>query len=347
VIDWGPQWTKFQAAVDNGHEIGSHTVSHPFLNELDLTAQEAELKNSKEKIESSISGQNGLTLAFPYCVPSDAALTRKYYFAARHCQGNIEKSTPSNFFNISSIICGESGNIKTAENFKNKNEAAAKTAGWSVYLIHGIDGDGGYSSLSSSELRGSLEYLDENRERFWVSTFGNVVRYIRERNNISVTEIENGSDTISLEVTDTLDNLIYDHPVTLRRRVPAEWGNATVIQNGDSVSYRIVEINSELFIEFDIVPDAGLIKIQKANMPAANNMEDNTRIRIHPNPFFNRIQIVATGEFEFQLFSISGNLINRGVGTGEIMIGDNLVPGIYYLNVNCNNVLLNQKIIML
>ncbi len=347
VIDWAPQWAKFRDAADLGHEIGSHTVSHPSLSDLDLAAQEDELKNSKETIESNISGQNCMTLAYPFCVPSDAALTRKYYIAARHCQGQIAKSTPSDFYNISSIICGESGSIKTAGNFKTNMEAAAKASGWSVYLIHGIDGDGGYSSLGSSELRGSLEYLDENRERFWVATFGNVVRYIRERNNISVNEAENGSDTISLEVTDTLDNTIYDHPVTLRRRLPAGWGDATVTQNGDSVEYRRVVLGSEFFIEFDVVTDAGTIMIIKADNTSTRDMEDRARINIHPNPFSNEIQIRTTGEFKFRLFSISGTLIRRGTGSGEIMIGDNLAPGIYYLNVYCRQESLNQKIIKL
>jgi peptidoglycan/xylan/chitin deacetylase (PgdA/CDA1 family) len=347
VIDWAPQWAKFQDAVDLGHEIGSHTVSHPLLNELDLAAQEEELKNSKEVIESSISGQNGLTLAYPYCVPSDAALTRKYYIAARHCQGQIAKSTPANFYSISSIICGESGSIKTADNFKNNMEAAAKTSGWSVYLIHGIDGDGGYSSLVSSELRGSLEYLDENRDRFWVATFGKVVRYIRERNAISVTESENGSDTITLEMTDTLDNSVYDLPVTLRRTLPAGWGDATVTQNGDSVEYRRVVIGSEFFIEFNAVPDTGPIMIIKADNTSTRDMEDQARINIHPNPFSSEIRIRTTGEFKFRLFSISGTLIRRGTGSGEIMIGDNLAPGIYYLNVYCRQESLNQKIIKL
>ena len=243
VIDWGPQWNKFQAAADLGHEIGSHTVSHPRMSDQELTVQEDELKNSYDKITTSITGQKGLTIAYPFCVPSDAELTRKYYFAARHCQGQIEKSTPSDFYNISSIICGESGSIKTAENFISNFESAAKASGWSVYLLHGIDGDGGYSDLASTELRGSLEYLDENRDRFWVATFGDAVRYIRERNAISVTETESGADMIALEVSDTLDNSVYDQPLTLRRALPPGWRSATLVQDDIDVESRIVEIN--------------------------------------------------------------------------------------------------------
>jgi peptidoglycan/xylan/chitin deacetylase (PgdA/CDA1 family) len=347
VIEWAPQWKDFQAAAELGHEIGSHTVSHPRLNELDLAVQEEELKNSKDTIESNISGQNCLTLAYPYCVPSNDSLTRVYYFAARHCQGQIVKSTPSDFYNISSIICGEAGSIKTATNFITNFEAAAKKAGWSVYLIHGIDGDGGYSSLTSTELRGSLEFLDENRDRFWVSTFGNVVRYIRERNTISVTETESGSDTISLEVTDALDDSIYHHPVTLRRRLPDRWGDATVVQAGTDVDYRRVMISPEYFIQFDAVPDAGTVQIIKTDNTSIQDAGERAWVHIQPNPFSHEIQILATGAFEYRLFSVSGSLVQSGAGSDLIMIGENLFPGIYYLNVNCNNELLYQKIIKL
>ena len=48
-----------------GHEVGSHTITHPFLTQLDEATAQAELVNSKSTIESIIGG-TVTTLAYPY-----------------------------------------------------------------------------------------------------------------------------------------------------------------------------------------------------------------------------------------------------------------------------------------
>jgi oligosaccharide reducing-end xylanase len=267
VTSWSPNWSALQNAVLQGHEVGSHTVTHADLSTLDKNAQNAELENSANAIYSHIEGLHGLTLAYPYCRPSLDSLTRLYYFAARHCQGNIESSTPVDLMNISSLICGELGSVNSSVVFQQKADTASSSHGWCVYLIHGIDGDGGYSNLASATLRESLEYLDANPEKFWVGTFGNVVRYIQERNCLSVTELEELDDTIKIEVSDTLDNAIYNHPVTLRRPLPENWGYAAGLQAGLEIHTTVVEISSVKYIQFDAVPDSGEILIFKSDIP--------------------------------------------------------------------------------
>ena len=59
--------------------------------------------------------------------------------------------------------------------------------------------------------------------KFWVSSFSNVVRYIKERNDVNVIEVSNTGETITVQVTDGLNNTIYNFPVTIRRRLPDGW----------------------------------------------------------------------------------------------------------------------------
>ena len=56
----------FKVAAENGHEIASHTISHPNVKEFDKETQTKELKESKKLIEKMI-GQECFTLAYPYC----------------------------------------------------------------------------------------------------------------------------------------------------------------------------------------------------------------------------------------------------------------------------------------
>jgi len=264
ITGWNPDWIGLQKAANEGHEIASHTVTHPNASGMAIEQQTKELVESQNVINSHITGQKCLTLAYPYCSPSDLALTSQHYIAARHCQGFIEGSTPRDFYQISSLICGSQGSIKTAADFNSKFESAAVSKGWCVFLIHGIDNDGGYSPLSSTVLRSSLQYLDARRSTFWVSTFGNVVRYIRERNDVSIKELSNQGDHITLQLTDTLDNAIYNYPITIRRPLPDGWLAVKVLQNGQAVNASIVKSDSVKYVVFDAVPNGGDIIIGSA-----------------------------------------------------------------------------------
>ena len=260
VSDWATEhknWDALKTAASEGHEVASHTVTHPSLDRLSKERQDIELKNSKEVIEANIPDQNCITIAYPNCRPGDLSICKKYYIAARHCQGRIEKNTPDDFMNISSIICGQLGKIRTQENFTKFFEDTASSEGWCVLLLHGIDNDGGYSPIPSTVLRSSLEYLAANKDTYWVDTFVNVVRYIRERDSVSVKEISNKDNSITLQVTDSLDKKIYNYPVTVRRPLPEGWQSAKVTQNGKKAISSIVETDSTKYIVFDVVPDAG------------------------------------------------------------------------------------------
>ena len=264
VTDWSTKnWTDLRKAASLGDEIASHTVTHPYLNRLSPDKQEIELKNSKDAIDSNIPNEKCLTLAYPYCVTGDMPLCKKYYIAARGCQGFVEKSTPRDFMNISSIICGNLGSLKTTDNFTKRFEEAAASNGWCDLLIHGIDNDGGYSPLPSTVLRATLEYLKAHNDTYWVNTFLNTVKYARERNDVSIKESSKTDDSITIQVTDTLDNTIYNYPVTIRRPLPENWQAAKATQKDKAVNSSIVQVDSSKYIMFDAVPDAGDVVLSK------------------------------------------------------------------------------------
>lgn len=65
---------------ENGFEIGSHTLSHPYLNELSYLEQEKELSESKEKLEK-ILNKKIVSFAYPSGMYNKDSLeiVRKYY----------------------------------------------------------------------------------------------------------------------------------------------------------------------------------------------------------------------------------------------------------------------------
>lgn len=128
-----------------------------------------------------------------------------------------------------------------------------------------LDNDGSWSPVSSSIMRETLEYLSANNSEYWVSTFGDVVRYIKERDSASVMETSAQDTSITFQVTDMLPDSIYSYPITLRRALPDGWVSATVAQNHLPVESRVLEIDAVKYVQFDVVPDGGEVVITKRN----------------------------------------------------------------------------------
>ena len=260
-------WSMAQTAASYGNEIGSHTVTHTSLNTVSATQLTNELANSQSNINSRVTNELCVTLAYPNCVVPTESIVAQYYIAARGCSGSLVSSTPSDFMNISSFVCGSAGSIQTAAQFNSQANNAATAKAWCVYLIHALDGDSGYSPLPSATLQASLNYMSTNQDKFWVETFGNVVRYIRERNASSVAETASSDNSLTVQVTNNLNNLIYNYPITLRRPVPANWPAVAVSQNNRPITAKLVTVNSTNFVMFDVVPNGGNVVLSKTVLP--------------------------------------------------------------------------------
>lgn len=258
-----PNWTNIKAAAAKGHEVGSHTVTHADLSTSNVSAQDTELKNSQATINSQITSQKCVSVAYPNCNIGDVATIQKYYIAGRICSGQVNSNNPTDFYRLSSVVCGSQGdNTSTALN--NRATSAKSSNGWMVYLIHELNNGSGYSPLQSSILSAHLDFVNTNKSDYWVGTFGDVAKYIKERNALAITETSVSADSLRLTPTDNLDNTIYTVGVTIRRQLPNTWTTARVMQGTTVVSSSIVTVNNVKYIQFDVVPDKGVYTIANA-----------------------------------------------------------------------------------
>lgn len=267
--DWVGDWPGIAAAAARGHEVTVHTVSHPDLSALSIEEQRFQFEGARDVILANVPGAEALTLAYPFCVPGDRGLVEELFIAARVCSGQVDRATPVDFYATSSVIVGTEGGHTTAEALNAWANAAAAQGGWVTYLSHGVDNDGGWSPVPSDALRAHVEYLAASPDRFWVATYADVVRYIRERDAASVTEVSATGDAVVVEVTDSLDDTIYNVPVTIRRVLPEGWESAVVAQDGEPVTVAIVEASGHTFVAFDAVPDGGVVVLTRAGGTSA------------------------------------------------------------------------------
>ncbi len=247
-------WNDYKAIAQNGHEIGSHTVSHP-------ADCKDELETSKEIIESKI-GQPCLTIAYSNCNHPDCEVL-DYYIGGRICSGDVNSSNPADLSNIDAIICGTSG-VSSETQFMSKCTGANN--GWVVFLIHGIQGyeSFSYSPTSDTTFLSVLLWLQQNKSTFWVTTMRDAIMYIKERNSAKFTKYSENASRVTYKLTlptaltsNTLCN--WDYPLSLRVPLPSGWSDATVKQNSKTIESEIKDGK----VYFKAIPNGGNIVLDK------------------------------------------------------------------------------------
>ena len=263
VVNWEPDWEGFQALADNGHEIGSHSNSHPN----NMTGEEA---SSKQNIDSHITQPFGcLTVAYPNCnVPNETAVEQNY-IAGRICNGSWQGQPdinsgngPSNWCKVSAIMTGAEG-INNTNEFTGKMQTAIIQSGWVVFLTHGItnknNGNANYSLTDLSAIDGALRWAQQNDEDIWISSMRNVAMYIKERQAMTFELKAEEEDCMTYSFThDIADNVCaYNYPLSLRVRFDKDWEEIEVKQAENTLACEL----KNGFLYFDAVPNGGDIQI--------------------------------------------------------------------------------------
>jgi oligosaccharide reducing-end xylanase len=256
------QWSVIENASAQGHEIGSHTLTHPDLTKLTDEQVTDEELNSKDLIESH-TGNKCVSLAYPFCSVPENSITSQYYPFARSCNGSLVPATPPDFLSIGAM--GPDADMDAA------SDDAASAGRWLVWLIHGIDDDPACCPINSLLLEANLNHVAADPSKWWVETFGNVARYIQERNAAVLTVVSNDASSITLRLTHDLDNTVFNYPLSLRRPLPDGWATAAITQNGAPVSSRVVNGN----LVFDVIPNGGDIILAKPEPAATGSVAPN------------------------------------------------------------------------
>ena len=253
--DWGP-WMN--AAV-NGHEIGSHTLSHPYLTLLTPTQAQVELQSSQSIIDNAVTSQKAVTLAYPYgdYNSSVQSIARNYYIAARgvNCGLNYD---PIDFYGINACSPDSLDDVYLW------TDAAQTQGAWMVFFAHSLDGTG-YGDWLIGDLTNYLDYL--KTKNLWVGTFGSMVKYIKERQSANLFVSSATASQIVLNLTDTLDDAIFGEPLTIRSELPGDWTNVTVLQGGNSTTVASVLEGGVRVIYYHATPDRGPITLTSSSSP--------------------------------------------------------------------------------
>src|ERR1035437_45773 len=245
-------WNQFRSMALEGHEIGSHTVNHPDLTTLSTGNISTpgtllyELYQSKKTIEQKISNQKCITIAYPYNAHNTNVnnKTAQFYESARG-GSNIPMDsslTGSGFYTIgakeeqfNTPRNSTQDDLDELQDFETYEQSSITDGKWGMLMAHDVVPFSqltdslqqiSWNSISTEWLTSLCQWVKQKSDRnlVWVETMGNIVRYMKEREQFQYTVIALTDTTIQINVTDSgLDNQIYNYPLTVDITVPPDW----------------------------------------------------------------------------------------------------------------------------
>jgi peptidoglycan/xylan/chitin deacetylase (PgdA/CDA1 family) len=285
VITGSTDWDGARAAALNGHEIGSHsTIDATLQNDANAALKMQQSHDAIEaQIGTAIPGYQCHTIAWPYGyrrldVVNDP-LYHDLYISARNAgnallAGNSYNSSVTtswwkyglgdygldHYFVVGDALMFTGTSLAT---FEAQLDLVATQNAWTVFTYHGIE-TGGYQNISAANFTDQVAALAGRSDDLYIAPYGEIARYIRERDAATASLVSNDGTTITVSVTDTLDDSVFNIPLTLIIDAPAGWAGAEALQNGLSVPASVMDGK----ILVNAVPDAGNVTITEGSGPA-------------------------------------------------------------------------------
>ena len=260
-------WVDYKKYAEEGHEIASHTVTHPKLAVLDEKNMLYELEQSRSDIQKYLGDKYTFSAECPYGTENERVMeyAHKIYPALRN---RMPASYLDELNRSSTRLPQESDkeyvqwqrgprtNISMEVMKSWVDTCISNNNIWLVLVFHGVNGIG-WEPRTAEELEEYFGYIDQRKDQLWVATFADVTKYIRERKNAIVSSAVE-DDAILITIDNDLDSSIYDVPVTLKTYVPSTWLSAKLFKGSQQESKLSLEIKKDpigSFVMYSVMPE--------------------------------------------------------------------------------------------
>ncbi|WP_143822116.1 polysaccharide deacetylase family protein [Mucilaginibacter pedocola] len=235
----GTTWADMRKYAAQGHEFGSHMVTHPRLAALDEANMLYEMQSSRLDILHELGPRYTFSAEGPFGTENERVMgyLHKVYPALRNRMPEpwlkeISRSNPANPGNTDKeyIQFQRGATTKTPMPMMKAwvDTTANKDNTWLVLTFHGVDGIG-WEALTHEQLAEYFGYIKAADDKLWIATFGDVTRYMRERQSAKISASA-GKAAITVNLSHPLDKNQYNLPLSLKTYIPANWKIVKMIQ---------------------------------------------------------------------------------------------------------------------
>ncbi len=268
-------WMDLKKYATEGHEIASHSITHPRMAVLDETNLLYELEQSKADIYKNLGEEFTFSVECPYGTENERVMevARSVYPALRNRMpetwlDELNRSSDKDpAASKNEYVQWQRGPLTNSSMELMKSwidTCQANDNIWLVLVFHGVD-NFGWEAKTTSELEEYFSYIKEKENDLWVATFADVTKYIRERKNIII-ESNFENKTIKLTFMFDLDPKTYDVPLSLKTYIPDDWKNPSVMHGENRIASGL-EIHEDYFgsyILYDVTPEKGQLIISES-----------------------------------------------------------------------------------
>jgi hypothetical protein len=358
-------WPRVDSAFSAGHEIGSHSVTHPNMANSDSLTIENELGNSYQNLRQRYYPEGWkMTIAYPFGRGGGSSvqdkrirrLAQKYYFGGRSAgigptgfTGYNDFTNP--FYNafymqIGTYVMGP-GNLPTAAQLSVILDSTEKKGGIFTGLYHGIE-NGGFNNLPITTFNEHLDSMIARQSKVWITPFGNAVKYHTQRRAEPKLEFvgsvfsSQNVFSVTYKLTDTLSGPWYNEPLTFRiiKSLVADLSNVDSVTGG--AKNVIMEDDS---LQFDLRPgDSVSFHLTYTSIKKLETTIDE--FSIFPNPSTGDFSVLFTGKehlsqkVDLKIIDLNGRTIETqknlrwNKNTLLVNLKSNFALGSYWIEIS-------------
>jgi len=268
----GSTWDDFRRDAAKGYEFASHSITHAGMPGLDSINIVNELTKSKEEIRNQMGEKYTFSSEVPYGYENARVMSIAYkiYPALRNRMPEpwlTELDRPSK----KTPAVNDKDYVQWQREVNTRaplplmkswvDTAVARKDTWLVLVIHGVEGLG-YEARPVSLLDTYFQYIKSFNDKLWVATFGDVAKYMREREASSViAKMDKGK--IKITLTHSLDKTMYNLPLTLKTYVSTKWKKATIVKGKKVQKITVDHDDKGSFIQYKAYPNEGFLIIER------------------------------------------------------------------------------------
>ncbi|MDP9048867.1 MAG: polysaccharide deacetylase family protein [Bacteroidota bacterium] len=271
----GSTWEDFRGYATRGYEFASHSITHAGMPGLDSVNIVYELEKSKEEMKAQMGAKYAFSSEVPYGYENERVMKIAYkiYPALRNRMpepwlkeiDRPSKKTPG-VTNKDYVQwqreCNTHASLPLMKSWVDTTVTRKDT--WLVLVIHGVDGLG-YEALPHTLLDEYFQYIKNLSDKLWVATFGDVTKYMREREHVKVAghyNPENGK--IAVAVDNPLDETVYSIPLTFKTYVKPGLKKVKIQQGKSSQKLDTHEDNNGTYILYQAQPNRAVLILPAA-----------------------------------------------------------------------------------
>lgn len=262
-------WDELRAYGEEGHEIASHTVTHPRLAVLDEANLLYELEQSKADIQKFMGERFTFSAECPYGTEDERVMeyahalypSLRNRMPAPYLEELNRSSQQQPGTSTKEYVQWQRGPLTDVSMEMMKSwvdTCLAHDNIWLVLVFHGVDGLG-WEPKTGEELEVYFQHIKSREEDLWVATFADVTKYIRERKNTTINS-KMGKDKIQVSISSELDSSVYDVPITLKTSVPATWQTAKLFRVNKKENPELLPVQKDdmgSYVLYSVQPAGG------------------------------------------------------------------------------------------